>query len=399
MPNLHLPPEILDYIVDFLHSYPNVLQKCCLVSESWIPRARKHLFAEVKINTEENLEMWKKLFSDPSTSPANFAQSLHVRCPRLVTAADAEVGGWLTGFAHIVRLEVKARDLYLGPLAVSLVPFHGFSRTIKSLHVDSIEVPPSEIFDFVLSSPLLEDLTVAGYKTPADDGDDSDGPPTFVHPSNPPVFTGSLQLFLEEAMKPITSRLLSIPGGIHFRSLTLKWNCREDISSTIALVRECSDTLESLDIGCNLYGASTGTCIPTGNLLLFLGDLGSTSVDLSKVTRLEDVTFRTNSPSPKWAIAALRTITPKHRDLRRISISGTYFSTFIRFGNTPVITEQTIGEWSELDRLLAQLWEAYSTPPRIVCRIPPGREKYARDFMGRLLPETTMGGTVNLFYS
>jgi len=228
MSNPHLPPEILDYIVDFLHDDPNALKGCCLVSESWVPRTRKHLFAEVELRTEENLESWKKMFSDPSTSPVHFAKSLHVGCADAITIADAEVGGWLTGFAHIVHLDVKAREIYLGGLA-SLVPFHGFSRTIKSLHVGFIDLPPSEIFNFILSSPLLEDLTVVGYKDSVDDGDDPDGLPTFVHPSNPPAFTGSLELFLEQAMKPIAGRLFSMPGGIHFRHLTLKWNCGEDL--------------------------------------------------------------------------------------------------------------------------------------------------------------------------
>ncbi|KAF9642961.1 hypothetical protein BDM02DRAFT_3104213, partial [Thelephora ganbajun] len=43
----HLPPEILDYIVDFLYNEPETLKQCCLVSKSWVPRTRKHLFADI----------------------------------------------------------------------------------------------------------------------------------------------------------------------------------------------------------------------------------------------------------------------------------------------------------------------------------------------------------------
>ena len=257
MSNLHLPPEILDYIVDFLHNDQNVLKACCLVSKSWVARTRKHFFSEVELPTEEDLELWRKLFSDPSTSPAYFTESLHVGCADAVTSADAETGGWLTGFARIVHLDVKTREVFLGGLAVFLVPFYAFSRTIKSLHVDSIDLPLSRIFDFVLSSPLLEDLSVAGYKGSFDDDDGSDSLLTFVQPSNPPVLTGSLKIFPEWRMKHIAGRLLAIPGGIHFRKLTLKWNYGEDLLLIAGLVKECSHTLESLDIICDLlHGTS-----------------------------------------------------------------------------------------------------------------------------------------------
>ena len=249
----YFPPEIFDSLIDLLHDNPDALKQCCLVSKSWISRTRKHLFAEVSIDTEQHLESWKTIFQDPSTSPAHFAESLHVACARAVTTADAEPGGWLTGFAHIRHLGVETRELYPGEPLVSLVPFHVFSPIIKSLSLKSVALPPPWIFNFILSSPLLEDLVVAGYGTSVDDGDGSDDPSTA---SNPPVFTGSLELPLETGMSLIATRLLTMPSGIHFRKLTLKCYHEEDILSTMALVRECSHTIESLNVTCNSCGTS-----------------------------------------------------------------------------------------------------------------------------------------------
>jgi len=256
MSNPYLPPEILDYIVDLLHDNPNALQKCCLVSKSWIHRTRKHLFAEVDLISEERLGSWKGKFLEPSTSAGQFAKSLRVGCAGAITAADAEAGGWLTGFAHIVRLEVETPGMYTGESLITLIPFHIFSRTVKSLRVKSVDIPPSRIFNFILSSPLLEDLTVARYGTSVDNSDDSNGPPIPFQPSNPPVFTGSLKLSLESGMKPIVDRLLSMSGGIHFRKLVLTWYCVDDLLSSMGLVEECSHTLESLDITCVFGGTS-----------------------------------------------------------------------------------------------------------------------------------------------
>ena len=257
MSNPYLPPELLDYIVDLLHDDPTMLKQCCLVSKPWIPRTRKHLFAKIWLHAKGNLESWRRMFPDPSTSPAKFAESLHIGCARAVTAADAEPGGWLTGFVRIVHLgvETQEKDVFEEPL-VSLAPFRRFSPTIKSLRFGSITLPLSCIFNFILSSPLLEDLTVTGYGTSTGDGKGSDGPSTVPHPPNPPAFTGSLDLPLGGGIKPIAGRLLSIPGGIHFRKLTLECCCEEDLLATTALVRECSHTLESLSIYCNSCGTS-----------------------------------------------------------------------------------------------------------------------------------------------
>jgi uncharacterized protein (DUF2384 family) len=58
MPNLHLPAETLDHIVDHLHDTEDALRNSCLVSKSWIPRTRKHLFADTEFPTEESLQSW-----------------------------------------------------------------------------------------------------------------------------------------------------------------------------------------------------------------------------------------------------------------------------------------------------------------------------------------------------
>ena len=258
MSNPYLPPELLDYIVDLLHDDLDALRKCCLVSKSWIPRTRKHLFAEIVLFTKEHLQSGKKTFPDPSTSPFRFARSLRVANARVIEAVGAEAGGWLRGFSQIVHLGVEARDMYSGNsgTVISLTPFHGFAQTVKSLRVGSVFFPPSWIFDLILSFPLLEDLAVTNYSYSVDGGGDSSGSSAVVRPSNPPVFTGTLELRLREGLRPIADRLLSLPAGVDFRELDLTWLLGEDIQLTTALVGECSHTLESLSVISGLRGVS-----------------------------------------------------------------------------------------------------------------------------------------------
>jgi len=117
-------------------------------------------------------------------------------------------------------------------------------------------LPPLRIVDLILSFPLLEDLAVVTYKVVATDDDPACvGLPTTTLPSTPPM-TGSLRLFQGVGMGPLARRLLSIPGGIHFRKLTLTLAREEDLLSSTALVEGCYQTLEYINISCEHLGVS-----------------------------------------------------------------------------------------------------------------------------------------------
>jgi hypothetical protein len=248
MSNPDLPPEILDGTIDLLHDEPETLKRCCLVSKSWIPRTRKHLFADLGFQTEKYQRLWQETFPDPSTSPAHYAKDLFVGFS-LDIAADEGAGSWVRGFSRVEHLVVVAGWSF------SLIPFHGFSPILKSLRLIVPALPFLRIIDLIVSFPLLEDLAVVVfYKMP--DGDDgSDSLLTAVQPSSPPVFTGSLELHSRGGMEFFTRRLSSLPGGIHFRKLVLTWFYETDRLVTMALVEGYYHTLESLSIS-DFCGAS-----------------------------------------------------------------------------------------------------------------------------------------------
>jgi hypothetical protein len=259
MANPCLPPETLDHIVDNLCGTEDALRNCCLVSKSWIPRTRKHLFNDIGLLTTESLESWKETFPDPSTSPGRYTITLTVGCPRSVTAADAEAGGWIGGFSRLEHLEVFAPipDHDFNQSGAPLIPFHGFSSTIKSLRVAIPHLPISQIFNLIISFPLLEDLDVMFRdEAPAEDEDDSgeDDMPATAQPLSPRIFTGTLKLCMDGGMEPLARRLLTRPGGIHFREFNFTCFSDEDSLMAAVLVEECSRTLKSLFIAWYLFG-------------------------------------------------------------------------------------------------------------------------------------------------
>jgi len=242
-----LPPELLDRIVDLLHDSRTALRSCCQVSKSWVPRTRSYLFADVKLNSEESLESWKAMFPDPLTSPAHHTKTLSFNSFESITVAD-----WIKGFSHVVHFRGLCQTRI-----TTLVPFHGFSPVIKSIILYFAILPSSQLFDFILSFPLLEDLTMVNcYDAPIDTRNGSDGLSTVIRPSSTPVFTGHLCISDNGGMKSIAHQLLSLVGSIHFRELVFDWHKEEDILSTIGLVGECSHTLESLSITCAFSGVS-----------------------------------------------------------------------------------------------------------------------------------------------
>jgi len=245
-----LPCEILDHIVDLLHDSRTPLRNYCLVSKSWITRTRTHLFARVEFQTADSLESWKKIFPDPSTSPAHYTKVLLIGGSAVVTAVDVEAGSWIRGFSRVVHLAVVGEyPATPGCTEAAFNQIRGFLPSVKSFCINYVVFSPSQLWDLILSFPLLEDLSVIGsYPVFASGDDHHDGLSTATQPSSLPVFTGSLELLLSGRMRPTLHHWLSLPGGVHFRRLALKWTCKEDISLTVVLIEECTHTLESLDI-------------------------------------------------------------------------------------------------------------------------------------------------------
>ena len=103
--------------------------------------------------------------------------------------------------------------------------------------------------------------------------------------------------------------------------------------------------------------------------------------------------------SVDWITLALRTITPNHRDLGRISIF-VYFDSTLTSVSADVrqnFGEQIFGQWLELDRVLAKLWESHSIRPMILYHTRPQKEKEEmRECMRCLFPEITGRGVIEL---
>ena len=240
-----LPPEMVDYIIDFLHDDRKTLKKCCLLSRSWVPRTRGHLFNEVKLDKPSSLKAWVKSFPNPANSPAHHARSL-VLTGYCVQIEGTEKSDWIQSFTKVTQFRVY------GMKNAKLDGFHNFSPTVKSLHVTSFDSAPlsSNILALVCSFPLLEDLTVSNVGTI--NGIDQNG--AAFRPLTLPKFTGTLTL--EGHLEVITTRMLDLPGDLHFKEIVWKVHHIEtegyECWWMAALMKRCFHTLEYIDIDFHL---------------------------------------------------------------------------------------------------------------------------------------------------
>ena len=275
---------------------------------------------------------------------------------------------------------------------VTLIPFHGFSPVLESLNIFFSALPNSQIFDLIYSLPFLKNLTLVINGIDTDDflRTSPDAPLSTVRPPTSPAFTGTLDLTLFKGMGPITRQLLALSNGLHFRKLELSWIHEGDNQWITALATGCSGTLECLGVTCYLSRTFTSFLYLTFLSSLLVGNSTPAIIELSKATKLKDVSFRPKSMNIEWIALALRTITPKHRDLRQISIQAPYDAT-VRASSSAIVGrilgEQICGSWSDLDSLLVQLWEVRSIRSTVICMT-----QHERKYVGCLLREITKRG-------
>jgi hypothetical protein len=92
-----LPPEVIDMVIDFLHSNKRSLAACSLTCKMWLSSGRFHLFSKVLLSTEKRISSFAALFEKPFNSVAPFVQHLIISlCPR----------GYHTCWARGKRVEI-----------------------------------------------------------------------------------------------------------------------------------------------------------------------------------------------------------------------------------------------------------------------------------------------------
>ena len=125
-----------------------------------------------------------------------------------------------------------------------------------------------------------------------------------------------------------------------------------------------------------------------GILPLHVGEFWTTSLDLSKPTKLRDLALRCEEPTVQWITKTLRAVESINLQRTTLELPS---DTAIRKTNWETVRQG----WLDLDCLLVRFVASHSLRVKIMDGLMMEREDM-RDHMARLLPELMKRGIDNL---
>jgi hypothetical protein len=398
----HLAPEIFDQILDNFCEEPEVLKNCCIVAKSWISRTRKHLFAETRFNDHRALQSWKKAFSNPLSSPGRFTKTLYIASLHNVTMADGDANGWIRAFSNVCVFDVDTTNEDFD-FKVSLVPFHGFSPSLKSLTFKARSLHFEKMLNLAFSFPLLEDLTVE-HAGEGDEDDNLDEIMVRVPEVYPPL-SGKLDLsFLPWKLEFFADELSKIPNGIRFRKLSLLcYSWKHSVEPLKALVAGCSNTLESLNIRyigtfvCPRLKFNSPKLIHFAESTDMQRTLFRLCLDISKAKKLRRIKFVSQKSTVEWVAKTLESLA---RDQGQVRITIDYHVGPAQSRANHHRLVDAIGptlhkEWMALDKLIVQRWKSNAIQTTIRIYEPsPEDPKWSKEWVPTLFPEAWNNGAI-----
>jgi hypothetical protein len=121
-------------------------------------------------------------------------------------------------------------------------------------------------------------------------------------------------------------------------------------------------------------------------LLVDVDTSGAPPLDLSRATKLKELSFRFEGLDVQRITMALQTVQSEHLQQITIRLCGDPVNPF----------EETVRlGWQDLDRLLVQFWTSHSIRPKITYDTREGHDDWGVS-ASRLLPELTKRGLVDL---
>jgi len=270
-----LPQEIIDFIIELCRDSINDLKSCSLVSTSWTPASRRHLFPTLTLGravtyhdtyrtpTQSFLQQFKQL--DEILEKTPYIAEQCIRCVKMCFESYALAPTWTTYHEETNYMlgKVLARLVQVQEFRLSLGNWASYPReakhtiyaAIRQPSISRLSILTSEFDTFpdfaslLIHSPSLKHLTVAGLVIHNSAlGDTSHLPTTVVNleylkmDTDPRCFVPA---FLDPAF-PI--------GFDHLRQLCLSLPSRHDVCElTNQLIKKTVTSPLHLELSESLY--------------------------------------------------------------------------------------------------------------------------------------------------
>jgi len=230
-----IPLEIMDEILDHLAADSDLgpLQSCALVSKSWVPSCRRHLFHTV-LFTLGSILRWHKTFPVPEASPAHYIRDLRVW-------AGGSDGSPSLFFKYAPWITNVERVTLLGD-GRWIPTFWRLPQSVTSLTMKTDASNLIQVRDIMAQLRNLDDLSLSGSVVTVDrEGSTVVGIGTDLRGK----FGGQLQLLNGYADEDAINVLLEIPTGLRFAEVEIR-GTRGCLLSAVRLAEACCMTLVKL---------------------------------------------------------------------------------------------------------------------------------------------------------
>ena len=217
-----IPNEIIDEILNHLvadssfgdDSLQKSLRSCSLVSISWIPSCRRHLFHTITF-TSRNVAKWLETFPVPEESPAYHVKDLRFslggRC-----GAPEEFFKHTPWFTNAEKMTVTGNVMFPS-LGIPL--FARLPQSVTSLAIEAGKIDLMQMRDIMVHLPNLNDLVLSGTVVVRF---------RKLLPGLGTVlmgrFGGELRIWNGRTDEDFVNMLLEVPTGLHFTKLHIYAN-------------------------------------------------------------------------------------------------------------------------------------------------------------------------------
>lgn len=249
----YIPPELSDYIMDFLHDDRLALKTCSLTSRSWRPASRYHLYRKVLLPSMDSCKTFHQLLRD-SPSLASFTREVGISNVNSLSVADGVQGAaqqqfevlWssiipaLTGAERLDMTFLKIDDIFQTNLLGNL-------NTLTALSLQYCRFP--SFLEFVMmihSFSSLKSCTLRGLSW--NEGSDAPSSATSIGTTSACPKLTKLVLGRDIPLEAIVGWLLAEDACQDLTSFTGCCSSAVDATLLGELLRSASSSIKELEL-------------------------------------------------------------------------------------------------------------------------------------------------------
>jgi hypothetical protein len=182
-----LPPEVIDAILDHLHSDQGTLLTCSLVSSLWLPASRYHAFGRIALHTA-NLVDFLETINAPRTTLAPYVRRIDIAGLDVerfnagwLQSALPRLGAVLTHVCFLRLADVNWANIARPSRSAFLQAFAGRITALEIVHIKFETF--NDLVEVLASFPLLRGLVLdnLGWSFGSDPVPDGMRPPGHLH--------------------------------------------------------------------------------------------------------------------------------------------------------------------------------------------------------------------------